>query len=69
MKNVNLEKGIIYPETAKGGKAIGLELKKPTLVMLKDIADRNPKINERIFPHTRRISHVWCRVKTEQSKN
>ena len=64
-----MEKGIIYPETAKGGKARSLELKKPTLVMLKEyIADINPKINEGIFPHTRRMSHVWCRVRNRTAK-
>ncbi len=69
LKNIDLEKGIIYPETAKGGKARSLELKKPTLVMLKEyIADRNPKINERIFPHTRRMSHVWCRVRNRTAQ-
>jgi integrase len=69
LKNIDLEKGIIYPETAKGGKARSLELKKPTLVMFKEyIADRNPRINEEIFPHTRRMSHVWCGVRNRTAQ-
>ncbi|MFZ7138365.1 MAG: tyrosine-type recombinase/integrase [archaeon] len=44
-------------------------MKKPTLVLLNDyIANKNPKMNEKMFPHTRRMSHVWCRVRNRTAQ-
>lgn len=40
LKNIDLEKGIVYPETAKGGNARVLKLKKSTLAMLKGLCCR-----------------------------
>jgi integrase len=36
LRDIDLDKGIIHPSTAKGGKARVLKLKKPTLAMLKE---------------------------------
>jgi integrase len=69
IRNINLEHGIIYPETAKGGSARALELKHSTLAMLKEyIAKKDPKTNERIFPTTKIMSHVWCRIRNRTAK-
>ena len=69
LRDIDLEHGIIYPETAKGGSARSLELKPSTLAMLKEyIIEKDPKINETIFPTTKRMSHVWCRVKNRTAK-
>ncbi len=69
LKGIDLEKGIIYPETAKGGSARSLKLKPATLAMLKDyVSINNPSINETIFPKTKTMSHVWVRVRNRTAK-
>jgi integrase len=60
LKNIDLENGTIHPQTAKNGSARILKLPPPTLAMLKEFVSRiNPKQNERIFPATRRMCHIW----------
>jgi integrase/recombinase XerD len=50
LKNLDLNKGIIYPETAKHGTPRALKLKPQTLNMLNNLIEtRNPSINERIW--------------------
>lgn len=69
LKGINLERGIIYPETAKNGSARSLELKPATLAMLKDyISIKNPSQSEIIFPKTKTMSHVWCRIRNRTAK-
>ena len=64
IRNIDLQHGIIYPETAKGGSARSWNLKPATLGMLKKyLSEKNPKINEKMFPTTKAMSHVWCRVR------
>ena len=69
LRDIDLEHGIIYPETAKGGSARSLKLKPSTLAMLKGyIASKDPKMNERIFPTTTIMSHVWYRIRNRTAK-
>lgn len=64
LRDIDLEHGIIYPETAKNGSARSLELKPSTLAMLKKyVSEKDLKMNERMFPTTKVMSHVWCRVR------
>ena len=60
LKMINLENGTITPQTAKNGAPRILTLPAPTLAMLKEYITRlNPKMNERFFPTTRRMCHIW----------
>lgn len=69
LKNIDLEKGIVYPETAKGGNARVLKLKKSTLAMLKGyVAEQNFGLNDRIFPTTTVMTHVFMRIRNRLAK-
>ena len=60
LKNIDLEKGIIYPQTAKNGSARILKIPTPTLAMLKEfITKTNPKQNEKFSTNTKRLCHIW----------
>jgi integrase len=69
LRDTDLDKGIIYPETAKSGNARALKLKKSTLAMLKGyVADQNFDLNERMFPTTTVMTHVFMRVRNRLAK-
>ena len=69
LKQVDLEKGVIYPRTAKGGRARALKLKTATLAILKDYVTKNDfKITERMFPSTALMSHIWRRIRNRLAK-
>ena len=62
LKNIDLENGIIYPESAKGGRARALSLKSSTLVMLKEyVSKRQCGLSERLFPSPAVMSHIYVR--------
>ncbi len=64
LRNMDLEKGIIYPETAKGGSPRALKLKPSTLAMLKEyIVKSISALNAKMFPSTDVISHVFMRIR------
>lgn len=64
LRNIDLENGVIYPESAKGGRARALSLKKSTLAMLKDyVTKSNYGLSDTLFPTTDAISHVFMRVR------
>jgi len=64
LRNIDLEKGVIYPETAKGGNARALRLLPSTLAMLKEYATKyNFSLAERMFPSTDVSSHVFMRIR------
>ena len=64
LRNIDLEKGIVYPETAKGGSARALKLKPSTLAMLKEyVVKGNFGLNETMFPSTDVVSHVFMRIR------
>jgi len=69
LKNIDLEKGLICPETAKGGSARALKLQSSTLAMLKEyVAENDFKLNERMFPSTDVTSHVFMRIRNRLAK-
>jgi len=64
LKNIDLNKGVIYPETAKSGMARALKLKKSSLAMLKEyVAKRDLNLNGRMFPTTTVMTHVFMRIR------
>lgn len=69
LRNIDLEKGIIYPETAKGGNLRALKLKPSTLAMLKEyVVKSNSGLNETMFPSTDVVSHVFMRIRNRLAK-
>ena len=69
LKNIDLEKGIVYPESAKGGRARALKLKTETLAMLKEYVSRNDfGLNDKMFPDTDIVSHVFMRIRNRLAK-
>lgn len=62
LRNIDLEKGIIYPASAKGGRPRALILKPSTLVMLKEFVIKNNfNLTERMFPDTKVMNHIFVR--------
>jgi len=60
LKNVDLERGIIYPKTAKGGAGRTLIIPNQTLAMLKNyIAKYNIGQSDRLTPNRRRLCDIW----------
>jgi len=50
-KQIDSNKGLIYPETAKGGEARVLKLKLETLALFRGLVSKqNVRMSERIFP-------------------
>ena len=69
LKQIDLHKGILYPESAKRGRARALKLKTATLAMLKEYITQNDfKLSEKLFPKTSAVSHVWMRVRNRLAK-
>jgi len=69
LKNIDLDKGIIYPETAKSGNVRALKLKKSTLAMLKGyVAEQDFNLDDRMFPTTTVTTHVFMRVRNHLAK-
>jgi integrase len=64
LKDIDLEKGIVYPQTAKGGSSRALKLKSSTLAMLKEYLVNH----ECKFPHTNRMTHMWIRCRNRIAK-
>jgi len=64
LKDIDLEKGILYPKTAKMGNARTLKIKEKTLAMLKQYIGMNGfNINERIFPQPILLKMAWTRAR------
>ncbi len=62
LKDLDLEKGVVYPESAKNGSARALKLKPSTLAMLKEyVASRHFKLTDRIFSSPHMIGQMWRR--------
>jgi len=69
LRNIDLEKGVIYPSTAKSGSARALKLKPSTLAMLKEyLARNNYKINDNPFPKPSLTSQVFRRIRNRLSQ-
>jgi len=65
LENLDLEKGLIYPETAKGGKGRVLQIHPSTLAMLKEYME---KAKNPLFPSTDIVSHVFMRIRNRLSQ-
>ncbi len=64
LKDIDLEKGILYPRTAKMGNGRALKIKEQTLAMLKQyVGVNNFKISERIFPNPILLKMAWTRAR------
>jgi len=58
LKDIDLQKGAVYPETAKHGSARVLKLSNRTLIMLTEhIARTNKKLNQKIFANWKPIDY------------
>ena len=69
LREIDLEKGVVYPETAKSGSPRALKLKSSTLAMLKQyLAKKDFTLNDRIFPTTSVMTHVWMRIRNRLAK-
>jgi len=70
LKNIDLEKGTITPQTAKNGAPRILKLPTPTLAMLKNYTAKNDfNLNQILFPTPKVTSHVWDRIRNRLAKN
>jgi integrase/recombinase XerD len=60
LRNIDLEKGIIYPKTAKNGAGRTLIIPRQTLAMLKNyIAKCKIGQSDRLTPNRRRLCDIW----------
>jgi integrase len=63
-KHFDLNFGRVYPETAKGGEARVLNLKKETIALLKQlISTRNLRLNDKIFPCSKTLQKNWSKLR------
>jgi integrase len=66
LKQIDLNSGKLYPETAKGGQARVLKLKSETLALLKQlISMRNPSLKEKIFPCSKTLQKNWSKLRNK----
>ncbi len=66
LKQIDLNNGRIYPETAKGGEARVLKLKSETLALLKQLVSaRNPSLKEKIFPCSKALQKNWNKLRNK----
>lgn len=69
LKQIDLNTGLLYPETAKGGGARVLQLSNETLAMLKQLVSKtNPLLNERIFPCSKSLQTSWTKLRNSIAK-
>jgi len=60
--HIDLDRGTVHPETAKGGGARVLKLKKDTLAMLvRLLVDKS--LHENIFSKSKSLQKNWCRLR------
>jgi len=69
LRNLDLERGLVIPETAKSGRARALKLRSPTEAMLKEYIARNDfALADRLFPSANQVTHVWMRIRNRLSR-
>ena len=71
LRNINLDSGIINPETAKNGRARAraLKLKTSTLAMLREYVTKHDfKLDEMMFPDTKIVRHIFIRMRNRLAK-
>jgi len=66
LKQIDLNSGRLYPETAKGGEARVLKLKSETLALLKQlISTKNFSLKEKIFPCSKTLQKNWNKLRNK----
>ncbi len=69
LRDIDLDKGVVYPETAKNGSARALKLQSSTLAMLKEyLGKRDYSIDDTLFPSTDVMSHVFMRTRNRLAR-
>ena len=68
LKQIDLHKGRVYPETAKGGEARVLRIKKETLALLKQLVSDIQSISKPIFPSSKTLQSNWYKLRKEIAK-
>jgi integrase len=69
LREIDLDSGSVYPETAKNGRARALKLKTETLAMLRSyITKHGFSLDERMFPNTDIMSHIFIRTRNRLAK-
>ncbi|MDH5495130.1 MAG: site-specific integrase, partial [Candidatus Bathyarchaeota archaeon] len=63
LKQIDLHKGLVYPETAKGGEARVLRIKKETLALLKQLVSNMQSVNKEIFPSSKTLQSNWFKLR------
>ena len=63
----DLNKGVVHPETAKGGEARVLKLKKDTSALIKQLVTGS-SLHERVFPKSKSLQKNWCRLRNKLSE-
>jgi integrase len=63
LRQIDLHKGLVYPETAKGGEARVLRIKKETLALLKQLVSGVQSVNEKIFPSSKTLQSNWFKLR------
>ena len=65
-KQIDLNSGRLYPETAKGGEARVLKLKSETLALLKQlVSTKNLSSKEKIFPCSKTLQKNWNKLRNK----
>ncbi len=65
LKQIDLHKGLVYPETAKGGEARVLKLKKETLALLNKLVSDVHSVNQKIFQSSKVLQGNWNRLRNK----
>jgi len=65
LKKIDLHKGLVYPETAKGGEARVLKLKKETLALLNKLVSDVQSVNQKIFQSSKVLQGNWNRLRNK----
>jgi integrase len=69
LRNIDLDAGIIYPESAKNGLGRALKMSTATLAMLKEYVKKGSyKLDDKMFPTTDIISHIFIRTRNRLAK-
>jgi len=63
LKQIDLHKGLVYPETAKVGEARVLRIKKETLALLRQLVSKVQSVNEKIFPSSKTLQSNWFKLR------
>lgn len=63
LKQIDLHRGLVYPETAKGAEARVLRINKETLALLKQLISDIQSVNKEIFPSSKTLQSNWFKLR------